>query len=80
MLNKAIKKANEKQRLLSIPACTSIFGKVSIIHRPLYHSKTNETLFIDVYAVKFHKKKLSKKRHEKNITEAVGVAVNLRLI
>lgn len=30
MLNKAIKKANEKQRLLSIPACTSIFGKVII--------------------------------------------------
>lgn len=39
-----------------------------------------EELFIDPNTVKFHKKKLFEKLHAKNITEAVGIAVNLRLI
>ncbi|WP_288353793.1 LuxR C-terminal-related transcriptional regulator [uncultured Bacteroides sp.] len=30
--------------------------------------------------VKFHKKKLFEKLHAENITEAVGIAANLRLI
>ena len=39
-----------------------------------------ENLFIDANTVKFHKKKLFEKLHAENITEAVGIAANLRLI
>ena len=39
-----------------------------------------ETLFIDANTVKSHKKKLFEKLHAGNITEAVGIAANLRLI
>ncbi|WP_308757076.1 LuxR C-terminal-related transcriptional regulator [uncultured Bacteroides sp.] len=38
------------------------------------------SLFIDANTVKFHKKKLFEKLHAVNITEAVGIAANLRLI
>ena len=44
------------------------------------NTETGEALFIDANTVKFHKKKLFEKLHAKNITEAVGIAANLRLI
>lgn len=44
------------------------------------NAEIGETLFIDANTVKFHKKKLFEKLHAKNITEAVGIAANLRLI
>lgn len=37
-------------------------------------------LFVDVNTVKFHKKKLFQKLEAENITEAIGIATNLRLI
>ena len=46
----------------------------------LSNKEIGETLFIDTNTVKFHKKKLFEKLHAKNITEAVGIAANLRLI
>ena len=39
-----------------------------------------ECLFIDVNTVKFHKKSLFSKLKAKNITEAIGIASNMRLI
>lgn len=39
-----------------------------------------EQIFIDSNTVKFHKKKLFQKLHAENITEAIGIATNLRLI
>ncbi|WP_235816738.1 helix-turn-helix transcriptional regulator [Bacteroides mediterraneensis] len=39
-----------------------------------------ETLFIAPNTVKFHKKKLFEKLHAENITEAVDIKANLRLI
>lgn len=39
-----------------------------------------EKLFIDVNTVKYHKKNLFYKLHAENITEAIGIATNLRLI
>lgn len=44
------------------------------------NTEIGETLFIDANTVKFHKKKLFEKLHAENITEAVGIAANLRLI
>ena len=46
----------------------------------LSNTEIGETLFIDANTVKFHKKKLFEKLHAENITEAVGIAANLRLI
>ena len=46
----------------------------------LSNMEIGETLFIDSNTVKFHKKKLFEKLHAENITEAVGIAANLRLI
>ena len=46
----------------------------------LSNMEISEELFIDPNTVKFHKKKLFEKLHAKNITEAVGIAANLRLI
>ena len=46
----------------------------------LSNTEIGETLFIDANTVKFHKKKLFEKLHAENITEAVGIATNLRLI
>lgn len=39
-----------------------------------------EHLFIDANTVKFHKKSLFQKLKAKNITEAIGIACNMRLI
>jgi len=39
-----------------------------------------ERLFVDVNTVKFHRKNLYVKLEAKNITEAIGIAANLRLI
>ena len=44
------------------------------------NTEIGETLFIDANTVKFHKKELFEKLHAENITEAVGIAANLRLI
>ena len=44
------------------------------------NTEIGETLFIDANTVKFHKKKLFEKLHAENITEAVGIAANMRLI
>lgn len=44
------------------------------------NTEIGETLFIDASTVKFHKKKLFEKLHAENITEAVGIAANMRLI
>ena len=44
------------------------------------NTEIGETLFIDANTVKFHKKKIFEKLHAENITEAVGIAANLRLI
>lgn len=46
----------------------------------LSNTEIGEILFIDANTVKFHKKKLFEKLHAENITEAVGIAANLRLI
>lgn len=46
----------------------------------LSNAEIGEALFIDANTVKFHKKKLFEKLHAENITEAVGIAANLRLI
>ena len=46
----------------------------------LSNTEIGETLFIDANTVKYHKKKLFDKLHAENITEAVGIAANLRLI
>lgn len=46
----------------------------------LSNTEIGGTLFIDANTVKFHKKKLFEKLHAENITEAVGIAANLRLI
>lgn len=46
----------------------------------LSNTEIGETLFIDANTVKFHKKKIFEKLHAENITEAVGIAANLRLI
>ena len=46
----------------------------------LSNTEIGENLFIDTNTVKFHKKKLFEKLHAENITEAVGIAANLRLI
>ena len=46
----------------------------------LSNTEIGENLFIDANTVKFHKKKLFGKLHAKNVTEAVGIAANLRLI
>lgn len=46
----------------------------------LSNTEIGEMLFIDANTVKFHKKKLFEKLHAGNITEAVGIAANLRLI
>lgn len=46
----------------------------------LSNTEIGETLFIDANTVKFHKKKLFEKLHAENITEAVGIAANMRLI
>ena len=45
----------------------------------LSNTEIGETLFIDGNTVKYHKKKLFEKLHTENITEAVGIAANLRL-
>ena len=39
-----------------------------------------ENLFVDVNTVKFHKKSLFNKLQAENITEAIGIAANMRLI
>ncbi len=44
------------------------------------NTEIGETLFIDANTVKFHKKKLVEKLRAENITEAVGIAANLKLI
>lgn len=44
------------------------------------NAEIGENLYIDANTVKFHKKKLFEKLHAENITEAVGIAANLRLI
>lgn len=46
----------------------------------LSNTEIGEILFIDANTVKFHKKKIFEKLHAENITEAVGIAANLRLI
>lgn len=46
----------------------------------LSNAEIGENLFIDTNTVKFHKKKLFEKLHAENITEAVGIAANMRLI
>lgn len=46
----------------------------------LSNIEIGEMLFINANTVKFHKKKLFEKLHAKNITEAVSIAANLRLI
>lgn len=46
----------------------------------LSNKEIGETLFIDANTVKYHKKKLFENLHAENITEAVGIAANLRLI
>ena len=46
----------------------------------LSNTEIGATLFIDANTVKFHKKRLFEKLHAENITEAVGIAANLRLI
>jgi DNA-binding CsgD family transcriptional regulator len=43
-------------------------------------SEIAERLFIDVNTVKFHRKNLFVKLEAKNITEAIGIAANMRLI
>ena len=43
-------------------------------------SEIAEHLFVDVNTVKFHRKNLFVKLEAKNITEAVGIAANMRLI
>lgn len=48
--------------------------------RGLSNTEIGETLFIDANTVKFHKKKIFEKLHAENITEAVGIAANMRLI
>ena len=45
----------------------------------LSNAEIGETLFIDANTVKFHKKKLFEKLHAENITEAVGIAAQMRL-
>lgn len=44
------------------------------------NAEIGECLFIDANTVKFHKKKLFEKLRARNITEAVGIASNLRMI
>lgn len=44
------------------------------------NTEIGEALFVDANTVKFHKKKLFQKLHAKNITEAISIASNLRLI
>lgn len=46
----------------------------------LSNQEIAERLFIDINTVKFHKKKLFQKLQAENITEAIGIAANLRLI
>lgn len=46
----------------------------------LSNAEIGETLCIDTNTVKFHKKNLFEKLHAKNITEAVGIAAQMRLI
>lgn len=46
----------------------------------LSNSEIAACLFIDTNTVKFHKKSLFQKLKAKNITEAIGIAGNLRLI
>lgn len=46
----------------------------------LSNVKIGEYLFIDANTVKFHKKKLFEKLHAENITEAIGIATNMKLI
>ena len=46
----------------------------------LSNTEIGEHLFIDGNTVKYHKKKLFQKLHAENITEAVGIAANMRLI
>ena len=46
----------------------------------LSNKEIGEILFIDANTVKYHKKKLFENLHAENITEAVGIAANLRLI
>lgn len=46
----------------------------------LSNNEIAECLFIDANTVKFHKKSLFQKLQAKNITEAIGIAGNLRLI
>lgn len=46
----------------------------------LSNAEIGENLCIDANTVKFHKKKIFEKLHAENITEAVGIAANLRLI
>lgn len=46
----------------------------------LSNTEVGETLFIAPNTVKFHKEKLFEKLHAENITEAVDIKANLRLI
>lgn len=46
----------------------------------LSNNEIAEHLFIDANTVKFHKKSLFQKLKAKNITEAIGIACNMRLI
>ena len=46
----------------------------------LSNVEIGEYLFIDANTVKFHKKKLFEKLHAENITEAIGIATNMKLI
>ena len=48
--------------------------------RGLGNTEIGEQLFISADTVKFHKKKLFEKLQAENITEAVGIAAQLRLI
>lgn len=46
----------------------------------LSNAEIGECLFIDANTVKYHKKKLFEKLHADNITEAIGIAANMKLI
>ncbi|WP_455591385.1 response regulator transcription factor [Bacteroides sp.] len=46
----------------------------------LSNTEIGECLFVDVNTVKFHKKKIFEKLHAENITEAIGIATNMKLI
>lgn len=53
---------------------------LSLSVRGLGNTEIGERLFISPDTVKFHKKKLFEKLQAENITEAVGIAAQLRLI